>query len=104
MLFTVIPGPTITGLSPTSGPIGASITITGTSFGATQGTSTVTFNGRGGHDDLQLECYIDCGDSADRSDDRKCSGDGKRNHRVLASASPYIRLLLFPACRQQQVR
>src|SRR5688572_718446 len=41
--FTVKPG--ITNLSPTSGSIGASVTITGTTFGATQGTSTVKFNG-----------------------------------------------------------
>ncbi len=46
MLFTVTnPGPSITSLNPTSGPVGASVTITGTNFGATQGTNTVTFNG-----------------------------------------------------------
>jgi IPT/TIG domain len=38
-------GLSITSLNPTSGPVGASITITGTNFGATKGTSTVTFNG-----------------------------------------------------------
>jgi len=38
-------GPWITGLSATSGIVGASITITGLNFGATQGTSTVSFNG-----------------------------------------------------------
>ena len=43
--FTVLPTPAITSLAPTSGPVGTSVTITGTSFGATQGTSTVTFNG-----------------------------------------------------------
>jgi len=43
--FTVIPTPTITSLNPTSGGAGASVTITGTSFGATQGSSTITFNG-----------------------------------------------------------
>ena len=32
-------------LSPTSGTVGTSVTITGTNFGATQGSSTVTFNG-----------------------------------------------------------
>ena len=37
--------PTITGLSPTSGVTGTSVVITGTSFGSTQGTSTVKFNG-----------------------------------------------------------
>jgi YD repeat-containing protein len=43
--FTVVPTPTISTLSPTSGAVGASVTITGTNFGATQGTSTVKFNG-----------------------------------------------------------
>src|SRR5271157_5001574 len=37
--------PGITSLNPTSGLVGASVTITGANFGATQGTSTVTFNG-----------------------------------------------------------
>ncbi len=39
------PGPSITSLTPTSGLVGASVTISGANFGATQGTSTVTFNG-----------------------------------------------------------
>ena len=44
--FTVTsPGPSITGLNPTSGLTGSSVTITGANFGATQGTSTVKFNG-----------------------------------------------------------
>jgi regulation of enolase protein 1 (concanavalin A-like superfamily) len=38
-------GPAISSLSPTSGAIGASVTITGSNFGATRGTSTVRFNG-----------------------------------------------------------
>ena len=37
--------PAITTLSPSSGTVGASVTITGVNFGASQGTSTVTFNG-----------------------------------------------------------
>lgn len=37
--------PAITGLSPTSGAVGTSVTISGANFGAAQGTSTVTFNG-----------------------------------------------------------
>ena len=37
--------PSITSLSPTSGNVGTSVTIAGTNFGATQGTSTVKFNG-----------------------------------------------------------
>ncbi len=40
--FTVSPG--ITSLSPAAGPVGTSVTINGSSFGATQGSSTVTFN------------------------------------------------------------
>ncbi len=43
--FTVLPTPSITSLSPSSGTVGTSITITGTGFGTTQGASTVTFNG-----------------------------------------------------------
>ncbi len=43
--FTVLPTPSITSLSPNSGSVGSSITITGTNFGPTQGSSTVTFNG-----------------------------------------------------------
>src|SRR5437867_7101417 len=38
-------GPTIDSLSPSSGPVGTSLTIKGNYFQATQGTSTVTFNG-----------------------------------------------------------
>jgi hypothetical protein len=39
------PVPAITSLSPGSGTIGTTVTITGTHFGASQGTSTVSFNG-----------------------------------------------------------
>ncbi len=40
------PGPpAISSLSPLSGPVGTSVTINGSNFGATQGTSAVTFNG-----------------------------------------------------------
>src|SRR5258708_9368138 len=45
MSFAVVATPSITGLSPTSAAVGTSVTITGTNFGATQGTSTVQFNG-----------------------------------------------------------
>ena len=41
--FTVWPN--ISGLSPSAGPVGTSVTITGFNFGATQGSSTVKFNG-----------------------------------------------------------
>src|SRR5579859_220254 len=37
--------PTITSLSPASGPVGSAVTINGTNFGQTQGTSIVNFNG-----------------------------------------------------------
>jgi YD repeat-containing protein len=39
------PPPAITSLSPTSGPVGASVTVNGSNFGASQGTSNLTFNG-----------------------------------------------------------
>ena len=46
MTFTVqVPTPSITGLSPTSGTAGTSVSVSGMNFGATQGSSTVTFNG-----------------------------------------------------------
>jgi YD repeat-containing protein len=38
-------GPTITGLSPSSGAAGNQVMIIGADFGATQGSSSVTFNG-----------------------------------------------------------
>jgi|GEM_PF-2263648 len=37
--------PKITSLSPSIGPVGTVVTIAGSGFGASQGTSTVTFNG-----------------------------------------------------------
>src|SRR5260221_14428886 len=37
--------PTISNLSPPTGAVGATVTITGTNFGSSQGTSTVKFNG-----------------------------------------------------------
>jgi len=40
--------PSITGLNPTSGGPGTSVTVAGTNFGGSQGTSTVTFNGTAG--------------------------------------------------------
>jgi RHS repeat-associated protein len=43
--FTVLPTPSITSLSIASGMVGEVVTVTGTNFGSTQGTSTVTFNG-----------------------------------------------------------
>src|SRR5258708_2800595 len=37
--------PSITSLTPNSGAVGASVTIAGSNFGATQGSSTVKFHG-----------------------------------------------------------
>jgi RHS repeat-associated protein len=42
---TIPTGPAIAQISPTSGGLGTSVTITGSGFGATQGASAVTFNG-----------------------------------------------------------
>jgi hypothetical protein len=44
-VFVVGSGPGITGISPSTGKVGASVTITGVNFGASQGLSTLTFNG-----------------------------------------------------------
>ena len=43
--YTVIAPPVMTSLSPSSGPVGTVVTVNGTNFGATQGTSTITFKG-----------------------------------------------------------
>lgn len=43
--FTVGTPPNVSYTNPASGPIGTAVTITGQYFGATQGTSTVSFNG-----------------------------------------------------------
>jgi RHS repeat-associated protein len=43
--FSVIEAATVTGLSPTSGPVGTSVVITGTGFGATQSDSVLFFYG-----------------------------------------------------------
>jgi hypothetical protein len=41
----VSPAPNITTLTPATGAVGTAVTIAGSNFGATKGTSTVTFNG-----------------------------------------------------------
>jgi len=46
MLFTVTPA--ITSISPTSGGVGTAVTITGTNFGTSQGSSTVKFGTKAG--------------------------------------------------------
>src|SRR5438093_5068707 len=40
--FTAVPAPTITSVTPASGPVGASVTINGTNF---TGATAVSFNG-----------------------------------------------------------
>jgi hypothetical protein len=42
--FTLIPPPTLASAVPSSAQVGAAVTISGSYFGAAQGTSTVTFN------------------------------------------------------------
>src|SRR5262249_48919028 len=41
--FTM-PNPTVTGITPGTGPVGTQVQINGSGFGATQGSSTLTFN------------------------------------------------------------
>jgi hypothetical protein len=43
--FTVGTPPNVSYTNPASGPVGTSVTVTGSYFGATQGNSTVSFNG-----------------------------------------------------------
>jgi len=45
LVGSALAAPNISGLSPSSGAIGASVTISGTGFGTTQGSGTVSFNG-----------------------------------------------------------
>jgi YD repeat-containing protein len=40
-----LPNPVITGITPATGPPGATVTVSGAGLGATQGTSTLSFNG-----------------------------------------------------------
>ena len=46
-VYDAPPAPSVTTLSPTIGPVGTAVTIGGSNFGASQGASTVTFNGTG---------------------------------------------------------
>jgi YD repeat-containing protein len=45
--ITPPPAPSVTSLTPSFGPVGTSLTIAGANFGASQGSSTVTFHGIG---------------------------------------------------------
>lgn len=42
---SIVPPPSIAGVSPSTAPPGASVVVTGASFGASQGSSTLTFSG-----------------------------------------------------------
>ena len=41
-----IPGHSITTITPTTGPVGTQVTVTGTAFGGSQGTNVLSFNGQ----------------------------------------------------------
>ncbi len=43
--FAVLPPPNISSLVPSSGVVGSTVVVSGSDFGATQGTGTITFNG-----------------------------------------------------------
>src|SRR5260370_295017 len=45
IVFTAV-NPVVTALTPSSGPVGTQVQINGVAFGATQGSSAVTFNGK----------------------------------------------------------
>jgi hypothetical protein len=66
--FTVIPVPTITSLSPSSGPVGTLVTIAGKNFQASQGEGLVKFNGVTASNytswsDAQIKCSVPSGAS-----------------------------------------
>ena len=73
VVFVVGSIPTITQLSTNVGNVGTPITITGTNFGSTQGTSTVTFNGDCRYTD-RLGFYQHRSSSAFRGHDRTRCG------------------------------
>ena len=84
--FTVtgpVPAINDNGLSPDSGPVGTSVKVKGLNFGASQGESTVTFNGTSATAD-ELERYEDPGPGAGGGDDGPGSGDGQADRRAMA--------------------
>src|SRR5438132_1527720 len=46
-VFFTVPGPQVTGISPTSGAVGTQVTVNGSGFQATKGSSSIAFNGTG---------------------------------------------------------
>ena len=78
--FTVTgPAPAINdnGLSPDSGPVGTSVKVKGLNFGASQGDSTVTFNGVAAEPTSWSDTKIQVRGSGG-GDDGPGSGDGER--------------------------
>jgi RHS repeat-associated protein len=63
--FTVTEALSVTALNPTIGPVGSSVTITGTGFSASPSNSTVTFNGipttTTGWSDTQITAIVPAG-------------------------------------------
>jgi hypothetical protein len=65
--FTVVSAtPNITQINPASGPVGTEVTIDGTNFGTSQGTSVVKFNGSSATtynswSDTQVKCLVPTG-------------------------------------------
>lgn len=60
-----VPPPTITSVSPGAGPAGTNVVISGANFGATQGSSTVKFNGvtatPSNWSDTSISCAVPAG-------------------------------------------
>ena len=62
--FTVVAAtPNITQIDPASGPVGTEVTIDGSNFGSTQGTSVLKFNGTSATtynawSDIQIKCLV----------------------------------------------
>lgn len=60
-----VAAPAITNVSPAAGPAGTGVTITGSNFGATQGSSTVKFNGvtatPGSWSNTSITCTVPAG-------------------------------------------
>ena len=74
VFFDVPASASITSLAPTSGPVGTSVTITGTNFGATKGTSTRHLQRHDRHADDVV------------GDEHRRAGPGRRDHRATSSS------------------
>jgi len=63
---------------PKSVAVGMPVTISGSNFGSTQGTSTVTFSHSCSRDERESDRYEHCDHSPDWSDDRELVSDRPR--------------------------